>query len=250
MTEILKVASHYHLKVIEDSCEAMFVRHNGQMVGSMGDIGCFSTYVAHILVTGVGGMGITNNPAYAAKMRSLINHGLEMQQMNPDENFAPRPMLGRRFIFTSHGHSSRGTDFQAALGLAQLEEYPTMLRIRRRNAAHLYAGLKIINKHAGDPFVIPTLAPSNEHAWMMAPILLRAEGDVYPDKTFLTHALNEAGIETRDLPSILGQPIYALNPTHFPVSAWLWRSGFYVGSHQALTPDDMQYIIETLDHNL
>lgn len=250
MTALMQIARQYDLKVIEDSCEAMFVHHYGQPVGSMGDIGCFSTYVAHLLVTGVGGMSITNNPAYAAKMRSLINHGLDLAQLNADENFSPQPMRGRRFLFTSHGHSYRGTDFQAALGLAQLEEHETMLRVRRRNAQHLYAGLQIINKHQGHPFVIPQINAGNEHAWMMAPIILRQEGNVSQDKTWLTQALNEAGIETRDLPSILGQPVYNLDETRYPVSAWLWRSGWYVGVHQALTPDDIQYVVDTLSHSL
>lgn len=67
MDAILKIAKKHNLKVIEDSCETMYGRYNGRMVGSFGDIACFSMYVAHLLVTGVGGINITNNPEYAVK---------------------------------------------------------------------------------------------------------------------------------------------------------------------------------------
>lgn len=56
MTEIRAIADKHGLKIIEDSCETMFVKHGNQVVGSWGDIGCFSTYVAHLVVTGVGGV--------------------------------------------------------------------------------------------------------------------------------------------------------------------------------------------------
>jgi dTDP-4-amino-4,6-dideoxygalactose transaminase len=55
MEPIMAFARRHQLKVLEDSCETMFARYNGQVVGSFGDASCFSTYVAHLLVTGVGG---------------------------------------------------------------------------------------------------------------------------------------------------------------------------------------------------
>ena len=51
MDPVLELAKRHDLKVIEDSCECMFARYKGRSVGSLGDIGCFSTYVAHLLTT-------------------------------------------------------------------------------------------------------------------------------------------------------------------------------------------------------
>jgi len=59
MDAIMEVANRRGLRLIEDSCETMFATCDGKKVGSFGDIGCFSTYVAHILVTGVGGFCTT-----------------------------------------------------------------------------------------------------------------------------------------------------------------------------------------------
>src|SRR5687768_1588968 len=45
MDPILEVARRHDLRVIEDSCETMFAGYKGRKVGSLGDIGCFSTYI-------------------------------------------------------------------------------------------------------------------------------------------------------------------------------------------------------------
>ena len=248
MHAILDIADAYSLRVIEDSCEAMFAEYDGEPVGSYGDIACYSTYVAHLLTTGVGGLSLTDDPELAAIMRSLVNHGLAIENLNPTDNFQPRPMTGRRFEFTHVGHSFRITEFEAALGLAQLETYEEMLDVRRRNAKHLIAGLEGVNKHHGSPLVLPKTREDNyrNHAWMMFPIVLEMNGG-FVDKTPLVQYLNEAGIETRDMPSMIAQPAYPeIDREQFPISNWIARSGFYVGCHQELTPEDMQYVIDTI----
>ena len=67
MKPILEIAKKYNLEIIEDSAECMFAKYDGKSVGSIGTIGCFSTYVAHFLVTGVGGLATTNNPDIASE---------------------------------------------------------------------------------------------------------------------------------------------------------------------------------------
>ncbi|MHC4748328.1 MAG: DegT/DnrJ/EryC1/StrS family aminotransferase [Planctomycetota bacterium] len=245
MSNVLLLAEENNLFVVEDSCETMFATHYDQLVGSMGDIGCFSTYVAHLIVTGVGGICTTNNGMYAAKMRSLVNHGLELEFLNPGENFSPGAAVGRRFRFDTMGHSYRITELEAALGLAQLDDLfiHEMLTVRRRNARHLTAGLKILNQAHDDMFYPPITLQHNTHSWMMYPILTKKGHDKEPMMKYL----NEHMVETRDMLPILSQPAYSyLDPDDFPVSKWILESGFYVGCHQDLSPEDMQYILQTL----
>lgn len=247
MTEIMNLAAQYDLAIIEDSCEAMFVRHRGAMVGSMGQIGCFSTYNAHLITTGVGGIATTSDPGYASKMRSLVNHGLDISELNTDENFSPRPAVGRSFRFTHAGHSYRITELEAAIGLAQLENHRDMLRTRRRNARHLIASLRLINMtvYGDNLFHAPAIVEGNEHAWMMFPIV------VDPDriqKAHLTAYLNECDIETRDMMPIVSQPIYAdmLDPADYPIAKHIDENGFYIGCHQGITPEDVEYVKQCL----
>lgn len=244
MRAVNEIAQRHSLKVIEDSCEAMFVRHHGMSVGALGDIGCFSTYVAHLLVTGVGGISTTSNPDYAAKMRSLVNHGLELEHLNPDENFAPRPMPGRRFKFSSVGHSFRMTEFEAALGLAQLDDVDEMLRARTRNARHLLIGLAFINANQGAGIQTPMVEAGNTSAWMMFPIVLPHGQSKEP----LMQWLLENDIECRDMLPLINQPAYRMrvNASDYPVSQWLIESGLYCGCHQHMTTRDCQYVIDTI----
>jgi len=51
MDPLLDVARAHGLRIVEDSCEAMFSRYKGRPVGSFGDIACFSTYAAHVITT-------------------------------------------------------------------------------------------------------------------------------------------------------------------------------------------------------
>lgn len=241
MIEILQIVREKGLYVIEDSCETMFAEHFGQTVGSFGDIACFSTYMAHLITTGVGGVSITNDAELAATMRSLVNHGLTIENLSPDDNFSPRPMLGRRFEFDKLGYSYRITEFEAALGIAGLEDEVYILTKRRKNAKILTAELNGINKKYGDVMTLPRKREYNTHAWMMYPIVLNKKGV----KERLTKWLNARQIETRDMLPILGQPVYRhLNPEKYPVSKKLVEDGFYIGCHQGLMEDDLNYALD------
>ncbi len=246
MDEILEIANAHNLKVIEDSAEAMFVTHNGKPVGSMGDIGCFSMYVAHLITAGVGGISTTSNPEYAEKMRSLVNHGLRIKDLNLDENMAPQPMINRKFKFDPTGHSFRITEFEAAIGLAQLSDYKQMLKARRRNGKHYTASLELINKsHSPNFYKIPYKLAENEHSYMMFPLVLDSSYGVGKEQIKLY--LNKRGIETRDMLPILGQPAYSyLTRSDFPVSREVAEYGFYVGCHQDLTVDQVKHVCQTL----
>lgn len=233
--------------IIEDSCECMFAEHNGRSVGSMGDIGCFSFYVAHLLTTGVGGISITDNPDYAAKMRSLVNHGRDGIYISVgDDDTEDRDKLieivNRRFHFESVGHSYRITELESALGLAQLESFGSMIIQRQINAEYLTKLLKPL--HRQSILQLPHVASGNTHSWMMYPIVLVDE-----DKSGLVAHLELHGIETREMLPLTNQPVYKgmWDAEDYPVASWINRSGFYVGCHQDLDATDIERIAYTIE---
>jgi perosamine synthetase len=244
MTDLLYLARLYGLMTIEDCCEAMFASHYGAVVGSWGEVGCFSTYNAHLITTGVGGMATTNDPELAKRMRCLVNHGLDPDELNMDENFSPRPVIGRSFRFAFSGHSYRITELEAALGLAQLEDWRTMVNVRRRNANHLRARLSIANEHADADLTLPKERPGNSHSWMMFPIVCGR-----PEKGRLTAWLNERDIETRDMLPLTNQPVFRefVFEEDYPHAQVVNERGFYVGVHQDLGPDDIDYMADCFE---
>lgn len=75
MDEILAVARPHRLAVIEDSCEAHGATYKGRSVGSLGSMGFFSFYAAHIICSAEGGMISTDDSALAELCRSIRTHG-------------------------------------------------------------------------------------------------------------------------------------------------------------------------------
>lgn len=239
MNRIMPIARLRGLKVIADSCESMFVQHHNRMVGSIGDIGCFSTYMAHLLPTGVGGIATTNELEYAARMRSLVNHGrhnvyISMDDDDGQSDAAMKEIIPNRLRFPSVGHSFRITELEAALGLAQLDDWESMIKARNLNAKYLTTRLQ---KH--EQLQLPKLRPETDHAFMMYPIVLK-EGS----KQELVQHLEKHGIETRDMLPLTNQPAYSswLNEDDFPVAKWINRQGLYCGIHQGLSLEDLDWV--------
>ncbi len=243
MDPIIAIAKKYNLKIIEDSCETMLARYKGRMVGSLGDIGCFSTYIAHLLTTGIGGLSITSDPRYAILMRSLLNHGRDSIYISIDDDDGVtseklQEIISKRFSFVSVGHSFRVTELEGALGLAQIQELPEIVAKRRKNAAYFMQGLKELESK----IQLPKIREATEHSFMMFPIVLHTE-----TKTKLINFLEENGVETRDMLPLINQPIYKklfnIQEGEYPVADWVNANGFYIGCHQELSKDDLDYVI-------
>lgn len=228
------------IKVIEDSCETMFVAHHNEIVGNWSDITCFSFYAAHLLVTGVGGIAITHYPDYARTMRSLVNHGMSYDDLSGgDDGFTP-VKTRRDFVFDRVGHSFRISEMEAALGLAQLQDWRTIIGKRNLNAAYLTERLKPLE----DRLQLPQVRPDTQHAWMMYPLVCKQAGI----RDRLTRYLERHGIETRRMLPLIQQPVYKglWNPADYPVALNIDANGFYTGIHQGLTADDLDYLADTI----
>lgn len=247
MDPILGVARDRGLRVLEDSCEAMFVRYRERPVGSWGDAACFSTYVAHLIVTGVGGLALTDDPDLAVGIRSLINHGRDGIYLSTDASAVDDPerlweVVSRRFAFVHLGYSYRATEMEAALGLAQLSRKDEIIGGHQRNAAYLTAGLRAFEEY----LQLPAIRPGSEHAFMMYPIVLR---DPRVDRDDLVRYLEERRIETRYLMPLLSQPLYRRLfgdiEDDYPVARRVTGRGFYIGCHQGLSHEDLDYMLET-----
>jgi len=247
MSSIMRIARKHKLKVLEDSCETMGVRYRGRMTGSFGDISCFSTYVAHLVVTGVGGLALTKNERYAEILRSLANHGRDTIYLSVDddkdidgERF--EEIIHRRFRFIRRGYSFRATEMEAALGVGQLECLAQILRTRRANAKVLLNGLKAYERFLQLPWYNPRI---QEHAFMMFPIVIHKDAPF--TKMELVSVLERWNIETRDMLPLINQPVYRslrIAQNDYPVASWINTHGFYVGCHQGLKRRDLQYMLD------
>lgn len=233
---IRQIAVKRHLRIVEDSCEAMLVGIEEWPIGSWGDVACFSTYAAHLLVTGVGGMATTNNPDLAQLMRSLVNHGIDLTELPTGTEYDPT-WLARKFLFNRIGHSFRVTELEAAIGLAQLDSLASSIWQRQQNAAYLSERLESVK----DKLCTQLTPKGYTHSWMVYPIALFGESK-WP---LMTH-LQEHGIECREMMPLTNQPCYNFDEDDYPVALWVNRSGLYLPCHQGLTADQLDYIADTI----
>jgi perosamine synthetase len=138
MIPILEIAEKHDIHVIGDACQAHGAAYDEHMVGSFGDVECFSFYPTKNMTTGEGGMITTNNNELAELMISLRNHGREKTKWGYEH--------GRL------GYNYRMTDIGAAIGLEQLKKLPKNIQMRQKNAAYFDTHLNNVEI----PYVLPT----------------------------------------------------------------------------------------------
>ena len=249
MENIVRLAKNYKLKIIEDSCEAMFVKYKGQPVGAMGDVACYSTYATHLVTTGVGGLAMTNDSDLATRIKSYFNHGRDGIYLSIDDDDTASSkklfeIVERRFSFIYLGHSMRLTEMEAALGLAQLANWRQMIARRQKNAGYL---TKRLSRYS-DFLRLPAIRPGAEHAFMLYPIVV-----INPrlSRERLIEQLEIHGIETRQLMPLINQPIYRKIfgdiEDDYPVSKYLNKNGLIVGCHQDLSQKDLEYMVSIFE---
>lgn len=243
MEPIVKVAKKYDIKIIEDSCETMFAKYKGKKVGSFGEVGCFSTYIAHFLVTGIGGFATTSDPELAISIKSLMNHGRDSVYLKIDDDKEKKGeelynMVAKRFSFVEVGHSFRATELEAAIGLGQMENKDHIIKRRREIADYFIQELSVLSRL----IQLPYIPEDRDHMFMMFPIVLKNQS-----KWELVNYLETNLIETRDMLPLLNQPVYKKMfgdiEDYYPVAKWINNSGFYIGCHQYLKDYEIKYVV-------
>lgn len=242
MDRIMPIAQKHGLRVIEDSCETVCASIDGKSVGSFGDIGVFSFYACHPVCAGIGGMATTNNKQLNDLMRSMVNHGRGGGFINGLVSDAPPD---QRFLFERLGYSYRITEIEAALALAQTEN------LWSQTSKRIYAGYRVgsaLRQEFGDMLHIPLMERSS---YMMFPVLLTEHALV--GKAYAMQALEDAGIETREMLPLLSQPFYVNQGhdlTQYPVSQRVKDRGFYFGIYPEMDIAEIRHIVKTFEQVL
>src|SRR5919109_879466 len=126
MDRILEIASDYDLRVIEDAAHALPARYRDKMIGTIGDITCFSFYATKTITTGEGGMAATENPEWANRMRMMSLHGISLDAWN---RYTDKGSWYYEII--RPGYKYNLTDVAAALGIEQLKRCDEFWEARR-----------------------------------------------------------------------------------------------------------------------
>lgn len=224
MEPLQDIARRHNLLLLEDAAEAHGACYKGRRVGALSHAAVFSFYGNKIITTGEGGLIVTDNKALAERAFFLENQG----------RYSDNP-----YWHPEIAYNYRMTNIQAAIGVAQLERIEAMLAIRRRNAAHYNRRL------AGVPGL--TLPPEAEWAknvyWMYSIIIEDAFG---LERDEVIKKLREANIETRPFfYPVHTLPMYNTGQS-LPIAEDLGRRGLNLPSGATLTPEQIDYICDTI----
>jgi len=132
MDAFVELSKRYRIPLIEDSSQAHVTTYKGKLLGTIGDIGCFSLQQSKHMTTGDGGMTITNNEAYYERMRFFVDKGFQRKGWGP-----------RAYLFLAPNY--RMNELTAAVGLAQIEKVREVVRKRNVLGDRLTALLRDVD---------------------------------------------------------------------------------------------------------
>jgi len=228
MDPLLKLSKKHNLFVVEDAAEAHGAEYRGNVVGCLGDVGCFSFYTNKIVTTGEGGMAITNNDATAEKLELFrdLAHSKE-----------------KRYLHYEIGYNYRMTNLQAAIGLAQMERIEEYINARRKNAK-LYTSFLEDAKGITPP---PEADWAKNIYWLYS-ILIQEDFGTSRDE--LVNELAKRGIETRPffIP-MHKQPVFkkmGLTSGDFPIADELYTKGICLPSSSSLEENQIGYVCDSI----
>jgi dTDP-4-amino-4,6-dideoxygalactose transaminase len=240
MDRILEIASDYDLRVIEDAAHALPARYRGQLIGTIGDITCFSFYATKTITTGEGGMATTENPEWAERMRIMGLHGISKDAW---KRYTAEGSWYYEILYP--GYKYNLTDIAAAIGIEQLKKCTHFGEIRQRYAALYNEGFQDV------PAVItPHVAPDVRHAWHLYVIQLDLEQLRISRDEFITLLKQEdIGTSVHFIPLHL-HPYYrdtfGYRPEDFPTASAVFERIVSLPIYTKMTEADVERVIETV----
>lgn len=247
MDIIMELAKKHNLYIIEDTCESMGATFRGQTVCTFGDIGTMSLYYSHHITTFEGGLCFTNNHELVDLMRILRAHGWSREADAHEVYASHYPDIDPRFIFVNIGYNLRPTEVQAVIGMKQLPKLDHIIMNRR--ATHEQYLMNLLKYREFLSF--QQEQEGGKASWFGFGIILK-ETCPFTLKE-ITSFLQSKGVETR--PIIAGNMARhpALKMYEHRISGTLencdiiMQRGFAIGCHQAVTEEQVGYVVEVFD---
>ena len=257
LDEICNIARNNGLWLIEDNCDALGSRFNGQLTGTFGDIATISFYPAHHITMGEGGCVVTNDELLAQIARSYRDWGRDCYCSGGENNtcgkrfsqqFGTLPQgYDHKYVYSHIGYNLKLTDMQASIGVAQLDKLESFIEKRKYNFKKLYTGLKKYENF----LILPEPTKNSDPSWFGFVITVRENAGF--SRNELTVFLDNNLIETRNLfaGNLTRHP--AFNNIEMRISGnlhntdFIMNNTFFIGVYPGLTDEHLEYVISKFD---
>ncbi len=199
LKKVRELCEKYNLWLIEDCCDALGAKYEGQMVGTFGDIATLSFYPAHHITMGEGGAVFTSNRKLISIAESFRDWGRDCYCKPGCDNTCRarfNKQLGslphgydHKYTYSHLGYNLKISDMQAACGVAQLKQLPNF--IAKRNANFDYLKERLAS--CSDFIELTDATENSEPSWFGFPITVKAG----VNRVDLTKYLDQHKIGTR-----------------------------------------------------
>ena len=240
MDTIMDIKKRYKLILIEDCAHAIEATYHGKSIGTFGDFGCFSFYVTKNIVTGEGGMLITNNKEYDQQARLLSLHGMGKDAW---KRFGSSGYMHYQVVYP--GFKYNMMDIQASLGIHQLDRVEEYWERR----------LEIWNRYNKAFMDLPCFTPApfgkdTKHGLHLYTLLLDID-KLKVDRDFILQALTKENIGVGvHYISLHQQPFYqqtyGYRKSDFPNAEWISDRTISLPFSAKLTDKDVEDVIEAV----
>lgn len=238
------LARKYDLVLFEDAAQAHGSIYEGKKAGSLSLLADFSFYIAHNIQAGEMGAIVTNDTELYKLIKQLKANGricacpvcMRSEGNCPFNSDDFDPKFTHQYI----GYNFKTTEWPAALALCQINKIEWIIKKRSRNVRLLNDKLRDYE----DVFQLPE--HSEDVSYLAYPVVLRKTAG-FSRKDFM-RALELKGIEVRPIFGCIPtqQPAYSFMKSAYegllPDADYIGRNGFYIGCHQYLTEEDLNYI--------
>lgn len=226
LSAVQEICKDRNIALVEDCAQAHGAEWKGKKVGSFGT-GCFSFYPTKNMTTGEGGMITTDDDALAARLRLMRSHG--------DSG---------KYNHISLGYNYRMMNLQGALGLVQLRRLEEFTAKRIANARFLDENIAVKG------ISTPLRAEEVRHVYHQ--YVVRVEESFPASREKLMEYLQVRGVGSAvHYPKVVyQQPFYrdlGYTDVKCPVAEDVSRRVLSLPVHPSLSPDDLQYIVETMN---
>jgi CDP-4-dehydro-6-deoxyglucose reductase, E1 len=255
--EVLSLAKKSNLWVIEDACDALGSKYQNKCVGIFGDIATFSFYPAHQITMGEGGAVITNNPLIHRSIRQFRDWGRDCWCGTGTDNTCHKRFAWKlgdlpsgydhKYIYSQIGYNLKLTDFQAAIGVAQLKKLPYFIEIRKRNFDILFQFFQKYKQF----FILPQVCKNSEPCWFGFMLVIKENAPF--SRLDIVKYLEDNNIGTRTLfgGNLMRHPAYR-NRKDIRIVGLLENSdkimnnGFWIGVFPGITEEMLIYVKKIL----
>ena len=254
--QVAKLCKEKNIWLIEDCCDALGAKIGDQSVGTFGSLATCSFYPAHHITMGEGGAVLTNDYALYKLALSFRDWGRDCYcapGVADSCNARYKWSLGtlpkgydHKYIYSHIGYNLKSTDFQAAVGLAQLKRLDGFIDARRKNHDYLEKCLRDLGME--EHLIFPKATPGTTPSWFGFFTILRKES--MRQKVVQALEANKVGTRLLFAGNMTRQP--AFTEINYEISGDLKNTdkimsdGFWVGIWPGLEKEHLEYIAEQI----